>query len=378
MKYALVVLALAVVALASGVARAQFEPNDDFASRAILGPSVRQVSDSLLPSLAGAGPDTTLGAFDQVGTLLEFNDDNSPFGDGTASALYNIGINSDGSIHLKVSGYADCDFDGLDDYWSTAHPESGGLDLYVDVFNGSGSPVANLTFNDTLSAGAVISHDLTGYDAAGHYNAAIDNTPTTAEDPIDFMTFTSLPTGEVFHAEITAGGFDSMLGWFDDDGLLVKYDDDSGEGQFSKLYGEVPAGGNLHLAVTGHEDLLFEGDHAREGSYTLEVVTSPMGDANMDGTVDVLDLSVLANNFGGGDKVWEDADFNDDSVVDVLDLTVFANHFGEGGGSAGEAGQVPEPATMALVCMGAAAALAARGKSRRAGRTPPKAPRSRP
>jgi len=365
MRATILLPAWAALCLTPGIAAAQFEPNDDFASRAILAPTVRSVSDSLLPSQAGSGPDTTLGAFNQSGTLVEFNDDNSPFGDGTASALYDIAVNSDGSIHLKVSGYPDCDFDGDDDYWDTPHPESGAYDLYVDVFDSGGSPLANLTFNDTLTAGGVIAHDLTGYASTDYYHAAIDNTPTVADDGIDYMTFTALPADEVFHAEITACDFDSLLGRFDDSGALIDDDDDSGAGSMSKLRGDVPASGEVHLAVTGCGDILFEGGHAEAGDYTLQIVTSPYGDATLDGTVDVLDLARLANHFGETDAEWEDADFNDDSIVDVLDLAVIANHFGDVTGGAGGGGPAPEPGLTALLAAGAAGVLARRRGGRR-------------
>jgi len=55
--------------------------------------------------------------------------------------------------------------------------------------------------------------------------------------------------------------------------------------------------------------------------------TRKPGDANADGNVDVIDLAILANNFGQpGD--YEKGDFNGDGVVDVLDLTILANNFG--------------------------------------------------
>ncbi len=74
------------------------------------------------------------------------------------------------------------------------------------------------------------------------------------------------------------------------------------------------------------------------------------GDAKLDGNVDVLDLTVFANNFGAADADWSMADFNGDGAVDVLDLTVFANNFGSITGDAGQS--VPEPATALLLALG--------------------------
>lgn len=48
------------------------------------------------------------------------------------------------------------------------------------------------------------------------------------------------------------------------------------------------------------------------------------GDANGDNIVDLLDLSILASQWGGGGS----ADFNDDGVVDLLDLSILASAWG--------------------------------------------------
>jgi hypothetical protein len=54
------------------------------------------------------------------------------------------------------------------------------------------------------------------------------------------------------------------------------------------------------------------------------------GDSNGDGIVDVGDLGILAANYGGTGKAWEQGDFNNDGVVDVGDLGILAAHYGEG------------------------------------------------
>lgn len=71
------------------------------------------------------------------------------------------------------------------------------------------------------------------------------------------------------------------------------------------------------------------------------------GDANLDNSVDLLDLSALASSFGseGG---WKNGDFNDDGNVDLLDLSILARQFGDSYQSA-----VPAPATAtSLVLLG--------------------------
>ena len=79
------------------------------------------------------------------------------------------------------------------------------------------------------------------------------------------------------------------------------------------------------------------------------------GDANLDGEVDVLDLTAVANHFAAGDATWFEGDFNSDGAVDVLDLAAVANHFGWTAGAAAGAAAVPEPASAALLLLGGAA-----------------------
>lgn len=52
------------------------------------------------------------------------------------------------------------------------------------------------------------------------------------------------------------------------------------------------------------------------------------GDANGDRKVDVGDLGILAANYGGIDKNWNQGDFNEDGKVDVGDLGILAANYG--------------------------------------------------
>ena len=351
MKVAVTVIVSAGVLLAS-IARADFEPNDSFATRAILDPGVMSVSDSLRPSVAGEGPDTTLGAFDASNSVIEVDDDSSPLGDGTASGLFDVSVNSDGSVRLKVSGYADFDFDGNDDVFGTPHPEAGEYDLHVHVYDASHQQVDYMILSDVLVAGAADSFNLTGYASNGYYDAYVDNTPSSVEDPMDFMTFTALPAGYLFVAEITSADFDTLLGWFDDGGGLIERD---GEGQFlAEIMGGVPDSGMLNLAVTGYPDVWFEGFHAGEGNYALELSVMPPlpGDANFDGWVDGADYTLWADHYNqsGG---WGQGDFNGDGSIDGADYTLWADHLGQSIGGQ----SIPEPAGIALFGIVAAAGL---------------------
>ena len=88
------------------------------------------------------------------------------------------------------------------------------------------------------------------------------------------------------------------------------------------------------------------------------------GDADEDGDVDINDLSALASNWGETSGMgWDDGDFDGDGDVDINDLSALASNWGygtEGGMSLGDAlgsAGIPEPATLALLGLGAMALL---------------------
>lgn len=59
---------------------------------------------------------------------------------------------------------------------------------------------------------------------------------------------------------------------------------------------------------------------------------NPVLDLNKDGSVNILDVIILAGAFGAepGDTNWNpDADINGDDVVNILDAIIVAGHFGK-------------------------------------------------
>ena len=131
-----------------------------------------------------------------------------------------------------------------------------------------------------------------------------------------------------------------------------------------------PAGGGLYLteqaaaAIDGAQVLpeVFEDIHGGPrpaGDYPdvgADEYASPMGDANRDGSVDLLDLIIVANNWQQAGKNWGDGDFNRSSDVNLLDLILLANWWGFPGAAGGQA-PVPEPAAVSLLALGALAVL---------------------
>lgn len=68
------------------------------------------------------------------------------------------------------------------------------------------------------------------------------------------------------------------------------------------------------------------------------------GDANLDGAVNLLDLSALASTFNKP-GTWSQGDFNGDGTVDLLDLSLLAANFGSA------SRPTPEPTTGALLAL---------------------------
>ncbi|WP_428388479.1 hypothetical protein [Mucisphaera sp.] len=68
------------------------------------------------------------------------------------------------------------------------------------------------------------------------------------------------------------------------------------------------------------------------------------GDSNIDFTVDLIDLSALASNFGEN-AGWAGGNFNTDELVDLIDLSLLASNFGS-------TASVPEPVTATLATVG--------------------------
>jgi len=75
------------------------------------------------------------------------------------------------------------------------------------------------------------------------------------------------------------------------------------------------------------------------------------GDANLDGKVNVQDLSILATNWMKDPAVWAEGNFNSDTIVNVQDLSILATNW------TGGAAAVPEPASLALLGLGAVALI---------------------
>lgn len=307
------------------------------------------VSEPLQTEFLGA--DLILRALDSDGSELDFNDDDSRFGDTLAPGLEFVPINPGGEIDFQISGFGDENFVG-------DHIEFGDFDAYVDIYD------EEFVFLD----GFVVSGSIDGFvaeDAVYSFfdaNAAWDgafydiNINNAFPNDVDFFVFSGLTPGEPFTAEtLEVPGtdlIDTVLGLFDDFGNLIASDDDGGEFNYSKLAGTVPASGEVTLAVSGFGDIdFFEGLHPFLGEYELVVAEGGgpvVGDYNNDGDVDADDYTAWKSAYASTGTELA-ADGNNDGIVDAADYTIWRDAF-----DATQATAVPEPAGMAwLVLAGA-------------------------
>jgi autotransporter-associated beta strand protein len=95
-----------------------------------------------------------------------------------------------------------------------------------------------------------------------------------------------------------------------------------------------------------------------------------LGDTNLDGHVDLTDLSTVLNNFGASTLAWSSGNFDNAATIDLTDLSAVLNNFGltNAGASGGvfNAAPVgaPEPATVcALGCTAVAVLVRRRERS---------------
>jgi hypothetical protein len=71
-------------------------------------------------------------------------------------------------------------------------------------------------------------------------------------------------------------------------------------------------------------------------------------DANHDRHVDFADLVVLAQNYGGSGKTFDNGDFNYDANVDFADLVILAQHYGQTLPAASSVAALPAAAAIAI------------------------------
>jgi type VI secretion system secreted protein Hcp len=75
-----------------------------------------------------------------------------------------------------------------------------------------------------------------------------------------------------------------------------------------------------------------------------------LGDANLDGTVDLIDLNIVLNHLGTADLRYADGNFDSQPTIDLTDLNDVLNNLGTSAPSIALA--APEPASLSLFALG--------------------------
>ncbi|QDU70946.1 dockerin type I domain-containing protein [Mucisphaera calidilacus] len=189
----------------------------------------------------------------------------------------------------------------------------------------------------TVTAGGVFGNGETD-EASPELIALAEQVTTGVEVAIPLSTIGN-PTGDIkVHIHINGSNYSYLSNQVNGVGVLQGNLGGDGAGGF--IGGADPLSG---IDFNNFDGLQY--DVIANGSGPVP------GDANGDGVVDLLDLSILASNFEGTDTPYtnEEGDFNGDGLVDLLDLSILASNF--------ESTPAPEPAGAALIGLGAVALL---------------------
>lgn len=189
--------------------------------------------------------DPIMGVFDAEGNLSHWDDDSSPTSS-LAPAIRGT-VAEDGTLKLKVSGLGDDDFDGNQtNYYGN---------------EGEGEDLSTVTEPHSHS---------------GDYTLSIITNTLDLQGDVDFFTLSGLTPGHSFVVaeSMSEGGI--RLGWFNENGAVSDVSEASEMTYREQISGVVPATGQLHLAVTGYDDVSFDGQHNNSGEYVLRVEIHPL------------------------------------------------------------------------------------------------------
>jgi fibronectin-binding autotransporter adhesin len=289
--------------------------------------------------IANNGPAATSGT-----AILTVGADNSNqlfsgiLADGTAGG--NLALVKNGTGMLALNG---------------ANTYTGGTTLNAGTLAGSGSIVGTVTAGTAAQsinpgasgANSIGTLTLGGLTTNAHTTLAFDlGSPSTPSDLLDVTGPLTLATGVSIQISSQSVTGASSLGYY----KVIQY---------GTLVGS--AAGITLPAV------------ANNIAYTLDTLHDPgfidihrgyIGDANDDGSVTVADLNTVLNNLGTVKSSWAAGNFDGAATIDLTDLNDVLNHIG----STIPTGSVvsspaPEPASLSLLALGAAAVMVRRRRS---------------
>ena len=111
----------------------------------------------------------------------------------------------------------------------------------------------------------------------------------------------------------------------------VAEDGVSGTGTLLSITFMARAGGETQLTLENFEFGTINGDiiPTVPPNITINIGEYPAWDVNQDGRVSILDLILVAKDFGAGTPANLRTDVNRDGVINIQDLIIVAQHFGE-------------------------------------------------
>ena len=131
----------------------------------------------------------------------------------------------------------------------------------------------------------------------------------------------------------------------------------------------APASGWTLKGATGINDsgrIVGDGVNSSGQEHAVLLTPALSGDANLDGRVDINDLTIVLANFGKSTGMsWDMGDFNGDGKIDINDLTIVLTNYGQTS-SVADIKAVPEPLSVALLGVIAVSLLACAWRRRTA------------
>lgn len=200
------------------------------------------------------------------------------------------------------------------------------------------SKVTSHSVNITgLSAGTTYHYQVVSKDAAGNSTSSTDNTFTTAAPAADTTAPTvsvTAPTGGSTVSgtlNVTANASDNVgvVGvQFKVDGANLGTEDTTSP--YSRSWNTTALSNGSHTVTAVARDAAGNTKTSATITVTVNNASFIPADINQDGSVNYLDLSLLASNYGksGAGIGYARADINGDSIVNYLDLSVLASNYG--------------------------------------------------
>ena len=147
------------------------------------------------------------------------------------------------------------------------------------------------------------------------------------------------PTPDYPYGQPTQGGMQfNLYAWT---GMYNSFSAAAGAGA------DVAISGAFQVGTTSYSINFFDFAFSNMPSMLLKPTIT--GDANLDGRVDINDLTVVLANYGQTGMTWAQGEFTGDGTVDINDLTIVLAHYNQSVASSG-AGMVavPEPSPIAI------------------------------